>query len=386
MNNGFDKNKFAKSQQERKLSYICIALIGVVSIICSFFVGNGFFHALNDLVKPYDEDAEKQWQEYVDSKTPDEDDDFGVDPKDYYGSYYAEKDFVIYQIDITQSNVVIAASDSSDRVQEVLFYQYADAKYAKDTFDKECAVIIVYSGSLSNIKTLLWLSGNAENGYTFVDENEKNTFTKTPVTFDQLMNDPKDYYGVYYTSKDYVVSKVDISATKITITTGSVMVDDKVEEYQYKYYCAEYALIKYQKACDVIVAHNEGSDTMRLFWIEKENNTIGLVDEKDLSYGKKEITFEELVDDPQNYYGLYAFNANNTLTLENNSKAVFVMNGVSNTYDYFYANQEWLSLYTTADYEAAFVLFDGEAGAMQIFEIDQNGNLIYADEYTFEKQ
>lgn len=384
MNNGFDKSKFAKAQKEKKLCCISIALIGVISIVCSFFVGDGFFKALNNIVKPYGEDQEQQWLDYVDQKTPDEDDNFGEDPQDYYGSYYAEKDFVIYQIDIHKSNAIITISDSTQQIQESFSYQYADATYAKETFDKECAVIILYSESLSNINNLFWLSQDAATGYTLVDKNQGIQFTKRPITFENLMNDPKNYYGTYYAAKDYVVDKVEISDSKIVITTSTAMAEERIEEFQYVYYCAEYSLINYQKECGILVAYKDSpAEADRLFWIEPN---LDLTGNNGLTYGKDKISFESLVGDPKNYYGNYLFNANNTLTLNENSNAIFIMNGVSASYHYFYADQSWLNLYTTVNYEAAIVLYNTESAQMQIFQVLKNGNLIYSDQYVFTKQ
>ena len=387
MNNGFDKNKFAKAQKELNLCCICIALIGVISIVCSFFAGNGFFHALNNIVKPFGEDQEQQWLDYVDQKTPDEDDSFGEDPQNYYGSYYAEKDLVVYQVDIRGTNATITLTDLNQQLRDSFSCQYADAAYAKATFGKECAVIILYSGSLSNINNLFWLSGSAETGYELVDENQGIHFTTTPLSLDSLMNEPKNYYGTYYASKDYVVDKVEISASKIVVTTSTAMADAIKAEFNYVYYPAKYASMKYQKECDVLVAYKDSPDSAeRLFWIEETNGNIGLLGNNNLSYGKDEITFESLVGDPKNYYGNYAFNPNNTLELANTSKAVFAINGVSGSYNYFYADRAWLNLYTTVDYEAALVLYNAENNQMHIFRVLENGNLVYGDQYTFVKQ
>ena len=43
MSNGFDKNEFQKAQRELSLASKVIAAIGVVSIVCSLFVGGGLF-------------------------------------------------------------------------------------------------------------------------------------------------------------------------------------------------------------------------------------------------------------------------------------------------------------------------------------------------------
>ena len=185
MSKEFDKNKFKKSQMKLLIACFTIGLIGIVSIICSFLVGNGIkFETAEDKV-------EREYQEFLDAITPDEDDDFGEDPKDYYGDYYFEKDFVIQKLSVTKDGVEVTISNIFESKTESFSYKYASKEYAKETFQKSSPVLILYEDDISEYKTM-WLNKSKSGKYTITD-NEGIKYTTKEKSLDKLWEDPKDY-------------------------------------------------------------------------------------------------------------------------------------------------------------------------------------------------
>ena len=379
MNNGFDKKAFEKSMRLWTISYICIAVIGIASVILSFFVGNGWglFGITNE---------DREYQEFLDKITPDEDDDFGEDPKNYYGTYYGEKDFFIYKLDISEENIVFTVSDPYELKSETMLYQYGSAEYSNETFGKENATLIVYDGYLSNLQSVLYLTTDSQ-GKISIGSESGVLFTDSKIEFEELMNSPDDYFGTYYGSKNYAIEKIEIGKSDITFTTSSVIVKEKQVKYKYMFLCADYAEQKYQKKNDLIVVYEENiTDAVRLLWLDKdENGKYILSGNNEVEYGTKEITFNKLVNDPQNYYGTYVYSANNKVTVNSDGTAAFTLEGKTTSYKYFYADNAWLSAFVQKNYKGAIVLHNNDENALQIFEIDTNGNLVYGDAYTFVK-
>ena len=280
MNNGFDKNAFKKSQKALKTTAILMILIGVVSIICSIFVGNGLF---GDLFSEVDED--QRHQDFLDEM-------------------------------------------------------------------------------------------NSENSNGEGNE-EQNGATR---------EDPKNYYGTYYSAKDYVIDKIEISETKAKITTVSVIVAEKTDTYKYTFVSAGEASAKYGRDSDVLVIYKDSVDTPeRLLWFS-DNPNVSFWGNDDRRYVKDPLTMKALMGDPADYYGNYVFDAGNSLVVNADGTATFTLNGVQTRYKYFYANNDWLTNHLQKNYKEAIVLHNNNENELHVFAIAADGNLIYGNTYTFVKQ
>ena len=280
MNNGFDKQAFEKKIGTYTRCCVLIALIGVLSIVCSLFVGEGWGFTIDDITgKSFEEEQDRIYEDWLEQVTPDTDDDFGEDPKNYYGSYFSfsADEYTINRADITATGFVFTIYDMFGSESITLEYQYGDAAYANDTFSEDTPVIIVHNGDFSEINGYYRLIVDAAGEYT-LEGNDGIVFTKNEVTFDTLMGAPTDYYGTY------------------------------------------------------------------------------------------------------------EFSEGNSLTVNKNGTASFVLDGEATSFQCFYANADYLYTRTGKDYDAAIILHNGDPASIYIFAICEDGNLILGDAYTFIKK
>ena len=473
------------------LACVTIGLIGLVSVICAFSAGNGI---------KFMSKAEKEEQAYLellDKRTPDEDDDFGVDPQNYYGDYYTEKDFVIKKISISDKGAEVTMFDLFASKSGSFSYQYGSASYALDTFEKECPVLIMYQDSMSQYQTF-WITKGSDGKFTLIDS-ENVVYTTAPITVEGLLNDPKDYKGTYYATENYLIETIEIGEDGLVHSAGNPMTDSESATYKYKFINAEYSMILYNKACDALLLYedtlenatrvmwltkdtdgnyvlsddrekeytteeilwkdlindpkdyfgtyygeqnyeiqtlsvtksgitqivknplkkdtteslkysyipagyakllykkekpalilykNDLSDISCVLWLTKGSDgkyTFESKSENPVTYGTQKITFESLVNDPEDYFGTYVYSSNNQLTLNRTKKAIFIMNGERTEYDYFYADRAFLKVFGI-NYSPAIVLVNKESGESILFKIDTRGNMVFNNTNTFTKQ
>lgn len=378
----FDKNAFEKKIRSISTCSVLIALIGIASIVLSLFIGNGW--GLSKLFAP-SVDEDQQYQEYLDSITPDEDDDFGTDPQNYYGTYYAAENYLIHKFDITSAKITVTFSDLYEEQSKTYSYRYASAEYAKKTFDIESPVIIMYDENMSEQFGLYWI--DSLGGKITLTSDNGLEYTTEPIDFLSLMNDPEDYLGTYFGESDYVIDKIEITSEKINATTSSVIAPVKEESYNYTFLCAEYAYVKYGRECDVIVAYEKDiAGEVRLFWLNEDSGKYTIEGNNDVTYREDEITFKDLVNDPDDYFGIYKFDDNNALIIDEDGSALFTLNGETTEYSYLYADYGWLNKYYGKDYASAIVLHNGNENEVHIFAFCEDGSLLYGDTYTFTKE
>ena len=492
MKNQFDKKAFEKKQKKILLACLTVGLIGIISVICAFSVGAGikFGTSFQDQV-----DKNKEiWDEYMDSITPDEDDDFGTDPCNYYGDYYYLNNFVITKLSVTKNGLTSTVFDVLKSENEQYSVKYASAEYCLTTFDKEAPALIVYQGSMQKYK-LMWIS---EVDGKFVLTGEDKTYTQTPITLESLHNDPKDYYAKYYARDNTIISTIDINANTVTITNldpitnesdvltyqytficgeysniitekekaalllhnGDIsqgyypiwieknesglytvsdrskvqyttevispdsyfndpkdyygdyygndeaytvfklsitnnklvitsqnpMTNDTTEEFLYTYFSSEYMSRLFNEHSHALVAYKEKfEEPTHIFYLSKnENGVYEINSTQNVKYGTTPISFADLMEDPKNYYGFYQFSDDNKLELFENGTATLVLNGVTKTCDYFYANREWLKT-RKIDFDPAIILVEKGNGNFYAFKIDSEGNMRFSNQYTFKK-
>ena len=182
MAKSFNKQTFKNSQKKILLACLCMMLIGIFSIICAFAVGEGLgLGSFFDRFGYRDPDAK------VEIKSSD---NFGKDPKDYYGVYYYEADYVIYKIEITENGATLLTESLSESETGEYSLQYADKKYADKKFKMDSPVLIVYDkdGNISNYSAV-WSLKKDDSGAYYLEMGRDlgvSTYTKNPITMDGL--------------------------------------------------------------------------------------------------------------------------------------------------------------------------------------------------------
>ena len=483
MGNNFDKKAFDKSQNKLLLTCLTVGLIGVITIICAFVVGKGIkFNSPNPNYG-------------VGISSIADDDDFGKDPRDYYGDYYAVKDFAIIKLSISDSGITETVSDIFKSETKQYFAQYASEEYCYEKFGTKASMLILYQNSVSiysgivqidkvngnfvlidgnitytqtpitleslhndpkyyygtyyngdtavittvdinkdsakitetdpltnqsdsityqykficgeysNILTqkaynalvlytkdinegqyVLWMQKDGSGAYTLFDTDNLQ-YTTDVITADSTSSDPKDYYGVYYgEGQNFEILKLNITSNKLQITLQNPMKNDITEEFLYSYISAEYALRFYDKNSPALVAYKQTVDEPSyIFYLSKHTNgKYSISSTQGVDYTINSITFADLMDDPKDYYGVYKLNDDNTLELFENGIATLVFNGETKNYYFFYANENWLDL-QNINYSPAIVLSDKSSSSFYAFKIDNSGNLILSNQYTFYK-
>ena len=488
MAKSFNKQTFKNSQKKILLACLCMMLIGIVSVICALTVGYGV--GLDHLFN--------QWSVVdPDAKiTVKLSDNFGKDPKDYYGTYYTENDYVIQKIEINEDGATVQISSltetethtysvqyatkkyaykkfgldtpllivyqgtidsyslwhlkqedgkyyleigektytqepitmpallgdpadylgtyygtrdlgvesfaiGEDKVtvrferigqtaaEQVHSYCYVPAKFAKKYLDRENDAILLYTENLKTIDRILWLQ-KTQDGYSLKDDLD-NTFTTEVISTEALLDDPKDYDGIYYSSSEYIISKFVLDNGTLTETIEQATKDTVTNTYEYQYLNQELAAFyfpSYEIDGSVLVLTKAGeTEAARALFLDKQaDGSYAFEDQNGNAYSTEEITFTGLVSDPKDYYGTYTFNAQNKLILQNDQSAEFTLDGVATTYSYFYADQGWLTLYTSkGSYTSAIVLYKDDMDGLYLFRIDEDGNMVYGDMYTFVK-
>lgn len=319
MNNGFDKNAFKKKQDKISLIFLLIGAVGIVSVILSFFIGNGIGY-----LSP-SERAEREHQQLLEEMEKSEiheNDSFGVDTKNYYNTYYAAYDNEAFALEITEQGVKLSASTPFSYNESSFSYRFADAKYAKQKLGEQgIPTLILYKDSVTEPNALVRL--NADGNVTLEGNDLNQVFTTTKITFEDVMNSPKDFYGKYYAEKDFVIEELEITENRIKSVMKSENGIEETVEYNYVYVNEEYAMSNFSGVTEhALIAFVENhTNELRIFELYKTNGGYELKSNSSQTYTTEEITIDGLLNDPKDYYGSYYFEnsgiviSENTLTL-----------------------------------------------------------------------
>ena len=68
-----------------------------------------------------------------------------------------------------------------------------------------------------------------------------------------LLDDPKDYYGSYYGTRDFGVEKIDINGSSIKFRFEQVLSEAVEDTYQYCYVPAAFAKLYLDQECDALL-------------------------------------------------------------------------------------------------------------------------------------
>ena len=264
-------------------------------------------------------------------------------------------------------------------------YEFICGAYSEKQYDKNQNALLFYDNT-DTLWRIIWLTKD-DNGNYILTDNEGVEYTKNEITWEGLINDPKDYYGTYYGESDFVIQKLAIDENTVTITEIDPMKNDVTTNYKYFYAPAEYTEILHGVKKDALALYKESTADISYFiYISKDaSENYKFENTSNVHYTAEEITFADLVDDPCDYYGHYAYSDINQLTLNEDGTAVFMLNGEEATYSYFYANYTWLSS-KGISYSPAIVLVDKGSGTNVLFKIDSTGDLWYGNQTLFEKQ
>ena len=298
MNNGFDKKTFEKKQN--KLSWICIlfAALGIVSVILAFSIGNGIGY-----LSP-SERAEREYQQLLEEMEKSkihENDDFGVDTKNYYNTYYATYDNEAVALEITEQGINLSSISPFTSNVDSFSYRYADAKYAVQKLGEiELPTLILYKDVVTKPNALVRL--NADGTITLEGNDLNQMFTTTKITFEEVMNSPKDFYGKYYTEKDFVIEELEITESTIKSVIKSVNGIEQTAEYNYVYVNKDFATSKLSGvfAHALIAFVGDNNAEFRIFELHETNGGYELQGNNALIYTTEKIAIEDLIKD---YYG-----------------------------------------------------------------------------------
>ena len=370
MNNGFDKKAYKRSISRWKFCYRILIVTSLISMTIAAVVV--FITIFGNTTESPDQD-QSQTQSGISIE-----DNFGEDPKDYYGSYYGVKDYAVYQVDITDEKATFVTSDAYDKQTEVFLYKYSSPEYSKGLLGKECAALLFYTDSVENAKLYLWINSDGSLSSDSI------SFTTTPVTFESLMNDPKDYYGTYYSNINYTIDKISITETGAEISKSNAIIESDAKSYKYIFLCAEYAKTKYGvNAAALVIYENDIHNAVKVLYFSDDDS---FVTKDGYKYSTEELTIDKMTDDPKNYYGDYVYSEGNSVTVNEDGTAVFSLNGEATKYEYFYANTGWLLAHMNQNLKDSLVLHNNSENNLQIFTFIEDGNLVYGGEYIFEKQ
>lgn len=163
----------------------------------------------------------------------------GKDPKDYYGTYYGEKDCVFYEVSFDVDHCVYVLSNGIfDEPKKEYTYEYYSAKSAQKFMPNEeykgCPAIIVYEDSSQNSGYVLWIVSKEGEPYRFVLNSTGAELTKSYVALSQVMNDPSDYLGTYsYDNNNWVKFESN--------NTAYFRINGQTEMYDYAYVNEQWA-------------------------------------------------------------------------------------------------------------------------------------------------
>ena len=204
------------------------------------------------------------------------------------------------------------------------------------------------------------------------------------ITQTELGEDPEDYYGTYYSISDDSLVTIIIDADKCTVIEDNGI---KVETntYDYDYASAEYvaARLPSAKVSPSLLLYPSSDRSQAIVWAAKKTeNGYEFTSAAGMSAKTEVLTFEDVTNDPKDYYGTYRLDSFYVILNEDGTAKIDLGNGeIESTY--FYANNSYVSRWFGENYNAAIIVDMGEGNAY-IFNYESN-TLTLSDQYTFTK-
>ena len=230
----FNKKEFKNLRIRIACAFIVIGLIGIASVICGATIGKGF-----DAYKP----AEPE----------------NIDPKDYYGEYYAGNEDYLYIIEIDEYAFTRSIVSGRETVEDEYNYEYSSVEHAYVTYkiESEAGIIRFYDPqSPSNVKYVLLAKDDADE-YIIIDKGNNITYTteeleapskikdsvKSTISWTNVsdyLGDHWNFYSPYIKDDVLYIECYDVSfgadlewvaAEGKDYAVGLVSLDDTFEEY-----------------------------------------------------------------------------------------------------------------------------------------------------------
>lgn len=211
--------------------------------------------------------------------------------------------------------------------------------------------------------------------------------------------DAEDYYGTYYgLSSNYTEYKLTISDRRVEFYTKDLLKGGSIEKFddgEQVFYTAEYMTKTYSEIaleeCGALVL-----DERYVFWIIEDAGENSIFEIK-LESGERveltpqEITLEIATGDPKDYYGTYAVDAANSVSIKQGGNCnLFIagMNTNSSPWYYIYADQHVLNIFGVMGYSEGIVVYDNSQFVCLVF-IGEDLAMVDAatgQQYLFKKQ
>ena len=197
------------------------------------------------------------------------------DKRDYYGNYYAYTGTEIITIKLLENNicVFIINGDSTEEVLE-FNYRYLPASKSRLSTLSILPSIEIYQKIYGLEFRVFTLKVFSKNPYIFMLLEAPVFFTQEELTFEKVMQDPKDYYG------DYVCGDKSIGIRK----TGDFFFREyrneeiyKTTIYTHEYRNKSWVKIKFpgMKKCEgALIIDNEKNSSYKVVFIIDENTLI----------------------------------------------------------------------------------------------------------------
>lgn len=138
--------------------------------------------------------------------------EMGEDPADYYGTYYGISEGELVTITIDAEKCTIVSDNGMKTETEVYEYDYASAEYIEAYWQgaKVSPSLLLYTSS-DKSRAKVFSAEKTANGYELTSS--AGLLVKTDVlTFSDVTNDPKDYYGTYRLDSLYITLNEDGTA------------------------------------------------------------------------------------------------------------------------------------------------------------------------------
>ena len=204
---------------------------------------------------------------------------------------------------------------------------------------------------------------------------------------------PGDYYGIYYTVVDsayftYHIEKDDMYIAVDNGLPGAKQEIVKVIEYEYVPAKKAQTLQGHEKhdGQDALVLRT-GANEGHILWIVENSPYKFMLNTGDV-VSKQKYNFAKDMGDPKNYYYQYIseYGSDYSVSFRSNGTASFVMNGITEEYNFAFVSAEWCKKWLRGVKESALILYQEDASNnLLVFVYKDRKTLVLNDEITFRR-
>lgn len=228
-------------------------------------------------------------------------DDSYADPKDYYGEYYIHTPGLILKANITENECLLNC-DYLIQADETITceYEYIPAEHVGENMfitptGKDALIIYTSANKISDY-IVLWVMDKNDGVYQFQTATGLDV-SNTPITFEDLINDPKNYFGNYIHSNYYLTLNED--------GTAIADIGNGTQNFKFAYCPSEVTceVVDSGRAIEAIILYSESSDSIYVFEI-KDTSTLIL---NEWEFVDEEAAGAMGLVDPKDYFGKYYY-------------------------------------------------------------------------------